>query len=154
MGAGALVLHRSLFTDPTGRIVASRVVPPSITLSCQAPFRLSKTAIRSLLLELTARRTQIPDDGFTEWAEQTERLHHAFWSCRIAREQAIARAVNRASPAPIQRGLFERIAEQRWEADRERRADIVEGLDERLRHATRALVVRFLEPRPALIAVR
>src|SRR5262249_53013056 len=83
VGAGAFVLHRSLFTDPTGRIVASRVVPLSVALSGQAPFRLSKPAVHSLLRELTARRSQILDAGFTDWSEQTERLHRAFCTCPI-----------------------------------------------------------------------
>ena len=152
-GAGALIVQRSVFTDSTGRVVASRLVPLSIALSDQTPFPLSNPAVKSLLREL-ASRSPIFDAGFTDWAEQTERLHRAFWSCRISREQAIAQAFARVRVVPIQRGLFEQAAEQRWEADRERHAAIVEGVEERLLHGSRALVLRLLDPRPALVAVR
>ncbi len=154
VGSGALVLHRSVFTDYAGRAIASRLLPVLIALSDRATHDSSRITANRLLHELRTKPVETLDRGFASWVEDTRRIHDAFWRCRLNREHAIARAIAQAVPGGIQPGLFERRAEHAWTADRERRAEALTEIDGRLASAERAMALHLQGPQPSLVVLR
>jgi hypothetical protein len=153
-GSGALVLHRSVFTDYAGRAIASRLLPVLIALSDRATHDSSRVTANRLLHELRTRPVETLDGGFASWVEDTRRFHDAFWRCRLNREHAIARAIAQAVPGGIQPGLFERRAEHAWTADSERRAEALAEIDGRLASAERTIALHLQGPQPSLVVLR
>jgi hypothetical protein len=126
--------------DGCGRIVAEHLTPLII-----------QPASPDLLHRLDATPLVDIDPALRDWQARTMRVHHDFWTRRLAREQAIGRTLIDGDANFFQPGLFDRRADRAHLADAHDQAQLREEAVRRSVLAETAANATIRSGRPLLI---
>ena len=126
--------------DGCGRIVAEHLTP-----------LVSPLDLTELLQRLDAVPLVDIDSALRDWQARSMRVHHAFWARRLAREQAIGRALVDGDADIFQPGLFDRRAERAHMAVAHDHAQLRKDVSRRIVLIETAANATIRSSRPLLI---
>ncbi len=140
LGRRTLVLMQTVCEDGCGRIVAEHFTPLLIQRgSIELPHGLDAVPLAHI------------DAALRDWHALTLRVHHAFWARRLAREQAIGRALIDGDANVFQPGLFDRRADRARMAVAHGHAQLRKDIMQRIVLVEAAANAKLRSSRPLLI---
>jgi superfamily II DNA or RNA helicase len=113
LGSKALTIWRVALHNEAGRVLASRLA--GMTIDGIARVRTQRD-VKRIVHDLGERLAGDADASSREWRASAAAAIHVLMAARLARERAIAKAVDRAGLAPFQPGLFDKRAEREHDA--------------------------------------
>jgi superfamily II DNA or RNA helicase len=128
LGAKSLLIWRVALENPSGRILASRLVPMTID---GIPRVRTHAAMKRLVRDAAECLASHVDRASRDWRDVADAAVRAFLETRLSREREIAR-VSRTVPFTFQPGLFDRRAERTHDALLDRQVESQRDAVERI----------------------
>jgi hypothetical protein len=152
LGLRVLVVLRSVLTDDTGRLVASRLVP-MLVHPVEQPTRVGAIEwMARLLSAIDGSPLGVNQDGLSPWLQTSRAAHSALWEARLNRERAIGNHAEARRRTQRQPGLFSAWAEQQILAA-DRRAPEAEASARAIAASEQARHLNFHAATPVLILI-